>query len=378
MKKFNNIFLHCMHSILCSTLIFTAYNVHASEVIESNNCTEKFDLACAQSFKIDGSKKFINYYASLTAEDKSTQKPKIAFIAIHGFKHTVDKTFNAALLAANNAGKMEDVLIVTPIFHADENDPEYQRCMNPESPKGDQKNDLLWSCQGWMEGAMASNDNTFSSFDALDALINKLADEWPSLEKITIAGFSAGGQVVQRYAGYAQHNSVIPIRYVISNPGSWFYFDTQRPVLYRNGEKTEWQKCIDENMKDCDFTMESPQKDQCPDYNNWKYGAVNMPTHFSRSLEEAKKVYAAADIHYMQGALDSSDGPGTVYNLLDKSCAAYLQGPFRMQRGLSFAAYDRALIAPEKNRTVTVVPECAHNVTCVFASKEAHSVLFGE
>jgi hypothetical protein len=77
----------------------------------------------------------------------------------------------------------------------------------------------------------------------------------------------------------------------------------------------------------------------------------------------------------MEGALDSSSARGTFYPILDKSCAANAQGPYRLQRGIVYAFYDRTLLAPEKHRTVTIVPNCSHNVSCVFPSKEGREVL---
>ncbi|MDO9354509.1 MAG: hypothetical protein Q7T55_12490, partial [Solirubrobacteraceae bacterium] len=87
--------------------------------------------------------------------------------------------------------------------------------------------------------------------------------------------------------------------------------------------------------------------------------------------------YAAADIHYLEAALDSSEAAGTFYKILDKSCAANAQGPFRLQRGQDYAAYDRAMLAPTRKREVTVVPGCAHDVACVFPSPAARAALLG-
>ncbi|AWM80828.1 hypothetical protein DKL61_10970 [Gammaproteobacteria bacterium ESL0073] len=338
------------------------------------DCTKRFSESCNQNFKPKATIKNMHYYSSLLMESK--EKPTSALIVIHGFKHTAKEVFNVGLKATKKADRLHDTVIIAPIFYADEMTPNYKHCMKDDSPVGDRKKDLVWSCQGWMEGAMAENDKNIGAFDILDQLINELHKKWPSIKDITIAGFSAGGQTIQRYIGYAQPNKNVNVRYVIADPGSWFYFDPERPVLQKNKKPAEWQTCIDDDMKNCDFKMEIPDKQACPNYNAWKYGNQNMPTHLKRSLHKVKSAYAKADIYYLEGALDSNSGKGTAYKLLDKSCAAKLQGPYRMQRGLSFAAYDRALIAPEKKRTVTIVPNCKHDVSCVFSSDEAQSILF--
>ena len=87
--------------------------------------------------------------------------------------------------------------------------------------------------------------------------------------------------------------------------------------------------------------------------------------------------YAEADIRYLEGALDSSAASGAYYRILDKSCAANAQGPYRLQRGFAYAQYDRTVLAPEQQRKVVVVPGCAHDVTCVFASEAARAALLG-
>jgi hypothetical protein len=42
---------------------------------------------------------------------------------------------------------------------------------------------------------------------------------------------------------------------------------------------------------------------------------------------------------------------------------------------MAYAAYDRTLLAPERQRQVVVVPGCAHDVACVFPSDEARALL---
>jgi hypothetical protein len=116
----------------------------------------------------------------------------------------------------------------------------------------------------------------------------------------------------------------------------------------------------------------------CPQRNQWKYGTDALPVGLSRNAASARAHYASADIHYLQGALDHGDGPGTYYRILDKSCAATTQGADRLQRALAYAQYDRTLLAPAKQRQLTLVPGCAHDVRCVFGSVAARPALLGD
>jgi hypothetical protein len=113
----------------------------------------------------------------------------------------------------------------------------------------------------------------------------------------------------------------------------------------------------------------------CFGINDWKYGLIKLPPELPWGGDDARAQYSQADISYMEGALDSSAARGTYYEILDKSCAANAQGPFRLQRGIVYAFYDRILLAPDKNRKVIIVPGCAHDVSCVFPSKEGSEVL---
>ena len=69
-----------------------------------------------------------------------------------------------------------------------------------------------------------------SAFDALDTLLAKLGDRaiLPTLSQIVLAGFSAGGQLVQRYAAVGK-GSDIDLRYVVGSPSSFLYFGDARP-----------------------------------------------------------------------------------------------------------------------------------------------------
>ena len=72
---------------------------------------------------------------------------------------------------------------------------------------------------------------------------------------------------------------------------------------------------------------------------------------------------------------DTGTAPGAYYRILDKSCAAQLQGPYRLQRA-AYADYDRRYLAPDKPHRLTIVPGCGHNVACVFPAPAAGRALF--
>src|ERR1700676_2532419 len=112
---------------------------------------------------------------------------------------------------------------------------------------------LRWTLDLLEGGEAALAPAPASSFEALDAILARLADRrlFPNLNQVVVAGHSGGAQVVQRYAiagkgELALTSQGIGVRYVVANPSSYAYFNGERP-----------EPSIAAN---------------CPDYNHWKYG----------------------------------------------------------------------------------------------------------
>jgi hypothetical protein len=276
------------------------------------------------------------YYVSAPPGPNYTQ----ILIAVHGYPRDADRTYDAAVNAAMNVGKLADTLIVAPIYQVPAG--EAGKCHFRGVPMAAPDN-ALWHCDNWQDGGLALNGET-TSFQAMDKLVDILLQRYPGVRTVTIAGFSAGGQFVQHYIGFARPNTgSVVLRYIVADPSEFVYFDPDRPV----GDVAS-----------------------CPRYNDWKYGTDKLPTYLGRDAAAARVVYAKANIHYLEGALDTGEGRGTSYRLLEKNCAAELQGPYRLERGENYAAYDKAKIVHGAH-PVTIVPGCAHSVDCVFSSAAA-------
>ena len=177
-----------------------------------------------------------------------------------------------------------------------------------------------------MSGADAMN-SPVSSFDAIDAILEILGDHrrFPNLKTVVLAGHSAGGQLLQRYAvvgrgGDLLERSGIRVRYVVANPSSYVYFSPERPALKPHGE----------------FTFAAPANTCSGGYDRWKYGVNDPPTY--APAEEFAKVendYVRRDVVYLLGTKDTDpDHPA-----LDKSCSGEDEGPYRFFRGKAYFRY---------------------------------------
>lgn len=330
-----------------------AVSATASAATDAAPCEAGASAVCYLSFELHGARGQLHYYASrlpaASTGSAVTTGPTSALIVVHGHSRDANKAFEAALVAATRASRLGDTLIVAPVFQV--NASGAARCRTDGVPAA-QPGDLVWSCSSWIDGGASANGARLGSFKTLDALVIELSRQWPSLRSVTIAGFSAGAQMVQHSIGFAAAPPTgIALRYVISDPGTWLYFDAFRP--------------------------QRVDAAACPIVNRWKYGTDALPTYLGRSAAQARAQYAAAEIHYLEGALDSGDVRGAHYKILDKSCSANAQGTYRLERSQAYAKYDRTLLAPAKQRELTVVPGCAHDVACVFPSLAARAALLG-
>lgn len=321
------------------------------------------------------------YYVSALPQTATSRGPASALVVLHGHSRDGARSFNAGLAAARAAGLGANMLVAAPLFQVDAQ--KARRCSSEGEP-APRTRDALWSCAGWIAGSPSRGEGRATSFAALDRLVADLKTRWPSLQSVTIAGFSAGAQLAQHYAGFAaKPPEGMSLRFVVADPGTYLYFDRVRPALEKAGTAVaDPGECGagEDYPGSCRLSFAEPGEQalaNCPNYDRWKYGTTRLPKRLGIKPEAARERYRQAEIAYLAGALDGGPGRGTFNRLLDHGCAAELQGPFRLQRAAAYAAYDRDILAPPRSRPLTVVPGCAHDVACVFTAPEARSALFG-
>jgi len=191
---------------------------------------------------------------------------------------------------------------------------------------------------------------------------------------VTLSGFSAGGQLTQRYAAV---NRVDPgsagapgraFHYVIGDPSSYLYFDDRRPA---NASNCTTSGCPD-------GFPPYPDAGSCAGYNDWKYGTDALEgAAASLTAAQLEEAYLGRNITYLLGTLDNAATTVADYADLDITCAGEAQGPFRYQRGLAFYAYVQDLTDAGTSQLFTVAG-CGHSPSCVFGSDAGVAAVFGE
>jgi hypothetical protein len=263
--------------------------------------------------------------------DWSSPLPDItrAVVVVHGVTRNADVYFRSgkrAQTAAGEAGK--GAIVIAPQFltevDADANS------LNSDT--------LRWTLHGWEGGYPAVGPAPASSFDALDAILAKLADRllFPNLKQVVISGHSGGAQLVQRYAIAAKGDAAlaqagIAVRYVVADPSSYAWFGQDRP--------------------------EPSIAAGCPGFDNWRYGMEKRPLYFAGSTTAAlEQAYLARRVIYLLGTLDNDPN----HRALDKTCMAEAQGPNRYARGHAYASAMQARDNGAPNHSVWDVPGVAH------------------
>lgn len=310
----------------------------------------------------DGHRLSLPFYSSrpIDPDDHAVER---ALVVIHGTRRNADEYHAWGTRAAGAAGMLPSTIVVTPQFLMEID-------VNEHAPGDDV---LFWTNNGWKQGdrSRSTEDNSrparISSYEAMDALLTRLADTFPNLERIVIAGHSAGGQYVNRYAAgnltepdlrTASTGEPISVRYVVSNPSSYVYLCEKRP----DGGGG--------------FSVPDDQaRRDCPNYNRYKYGLEGLNSYMSRAgAERIREQYPRREVVYLLGERDND--PDARY--LDKSCPAMLQGTNRLDRGLAYHRYLRENYGPHalEWHSEAVVPGVGHSASRMFNAEEGLEALF--
>jgi len=279
------------------------------------------------------------------SRDWTTPQPDVvkAVILVHGWSRRALDVGDTAVTRAGNAAA--HAIVVSPQFLIPA---DVQAHRLPDSV-------LRWGVEDWKSGRPALGPAPLSAFEALDAIVARLADRrlFPHLAIIVVAGHSAGGQLVQRYAAVGnaltRAGAGIAVRYVVANPSSYLYFGEMRPYAGRLDGAP------------------------CPATDRWPYGLAGaLPPYVRVTAAQAEAGYVARNIVYLLG----TDDTDPAHPELDRSCAAESQGATRLERGRAYFDALRLRGGSALAQRLVEVPGVGHSGRRMFTSPAGLAALF--
>jgi hypothetical protein len=267
-----------------------------------------------------------------------------AVVVVHGIDRNADDYFNAMTDAAALSGQLASTLVIAPRF-----------ITTDDAPAADEP---TWTSSGWRDGDLSSTTGPqprISAYAVVDSIVSALTTRarFPRLTRLTIAGHSAGAQLVHRYAATSRTATLasgVTVQFVAANPSTWLYLGPTRAA-------------------GTTFAVPGAAAN-CADYDDWHYGLQNRNTY--ANAVAATTIQQNLTRRSMAVLLGSAD---TLTADLDVSCGANLQGARRYPRGLTFMDYMNATYPGHAHRLV-VVPGVGHSSSAMFTSVDGRRVLF--
>jgi hypothetical protein len=244
--------------------------------------------------------------ASLNPQSRRSVNVQQAVVFVHGAAGDANVYFCDGYAAAKTAtGSVGSVLVIAPWFG------------------NTQVSAVEWTGQAAVGGANVSafyasghsgvgwlggGDNTASvpsttSFDVLDGIVNALGaaraeGRFPNLQRVVINGFSAGGQMVSRWAVFSPpvFYGALPVRVIAADGSSYMYLDGKRPVL-------SCSPLLDTGVNHTchEFAVPTSVTAPCAGYDQYKYGlqvaaAAQSSMYLARFEEDPDKLGPAVSV----------------------------------------------------------------------------------
>jgi pimeloyl-ACP methyl ester carboxylesterase len=299
--------------------------------------------------------------------DQPDPSVRRALIMVHGTLRNADHYFASATAAGFIADALDDTLIIAPAFHSA--DP---HCGDKLAP-----GEVSFSCDGdsWRSGGGASSDPKLTSFDFTDALLRRLADKrlFPNLKVIVVAGHSAGGQFVARYAMASRvaDGLGVDVRFVVANPSSYAWPDATRLVAEGVGSPAAAAVAWKDETPHAGFVFGPFDAAKAPGYDQWPYGLEDRTGGYTAGMsdDDLRRNLAHRDVTFLLSQVDTLPLGG-----FDASPRSMAQGATRRQRGEAFVQHIRQSLGAKA--PVIIVPECGHNDRCVYTTDQVLPVIF--
>ncbi|MFC4905855.1 alpha/beta fold hydrolase [Actinomadura gamaensis] len=274
-------------------------------------------------------------FGNVTSLDDELPEVDSAVVVVHGALRNAGHYFRIVEEAAR--GREPGPLILAPQF------------LTTADVRGRPEREglLHWETEDWKSGF-----GEVSSFEILDALLDRLLNI-DGLRKVTVAGNSAGGQFVNRYAavGDAPDKAPARVRFVVANPSTYLYFDRLRP------------------------TPDGFAEAGAPEIDHWRYGfGGDRPRYVRENPDYYFQRYLSREVVYLLGEEDADPAAA----LLEIHPAALAQGRTRYERGVRYYDYlQQKAGGPLENHQLVRLPGIGHDAHDVFTSSAGVTHLFG-
>jgi hypothetical protein len=254
-----------------------------------------------------------------------------AVIMVHGGERDADQYYETALAAAFLAGVLDTTVVVAPRYPADDD----VRAVD----------EVLWSAGGqdaWRGGGRAPMNPSLTSFDVMDDIVKRLATKknFPNLTTIVVAGHSAGGQFVNRYAmaNKVHDAQLVRLRYVVANPSSYAWPVALRPSATGDADPAAAERAAlgaDGNKVRTNYSF-GPFDSSTRRTSTAGRPAWRIEWGYSARVEEQTLIRQVVErpTTYLLGQLDTLPLGG-----FDSSPRGMAQGPTRRARGEAFFMY---------------------------------------
>ncbi len=307
-------------------------------VTGSDVCLERVELLG------DAPGRYLPVYASRSLRGPGLGARR-ALVVIHGNQRNGNAYFETGIAASRAARELERTLVLAPVFQTAD-----------DAPASDEP---YWSSAGWKRGHLSRPEGPLPRVSSYAALENALRavfvpGRFPDISEVVVAGHSAGGQYVHRFAASSDIQEEIGSRaafsYVVTNPSSYLYLREER--------------------QSADGTFAPPNGSGCEDYNEWHYGLRDLNRYAGRrGMDTLVARLQRRSVRILLGDAD------TLSASLDTSCAAMLQGSRRYERGLVLARFMDEFFPGHGHRKM-VVPGAGHSSRDMWTSQVGLAALF--
>ena len=271
-----------------------------------------------------------------------------AIIVIHGMNRNAEDYYNSIYDNAVEFNILSETIIIAPQYLITTD-------LNHWQPSNEY---VFWSgTTPWSSGEQSSSTTqhprsyAISSFSIMDSLISHLLSNFSNLQDIVLVGNSAGGQFVNRYAAGSDQEGGGMIRYVVSAPSSYLYFDENRYNEYQ-----------------MPFSWSVPQG--CTGYNDYKYGLDDLNEYMENAgIDSILSRYDRRNIQYLIGENDTG---GT------QDCESMVQGSNRLERSIIFFNYLKYFFGNDimENQQIALISDVGHSYNNIFSSECGRAAIF--